>query len=94
MIRRRREYLEGLFSIASETYDSLSAGSESCAFFYEPSAADGEDLLQRIRAARPADLARGVLYRGSTPEDVGIRIGGEDARAFGSQASSAARPSR
>ena len=44
MIRRRREYLEGLFSIASETYDSLSAGSESCAFFYEPSAADGNDL--------------------------------------------------
>ena len=85
MIRRRREYREGLFSIASETYDSLSAGSESCAFFYEPSAADGDDLLQRIRAARPADLRAGCCTVGPHREDVGIRIGGEDARAFGSQ---------
>ena len=85
MIRRRREYLEGLFAIAEETYAGLSSGSEACSFSYRPCAENAEELLAKIRAARPSELRAGCCTVGPHREDIQIRIGGEDARAFGSQ---------
>ena len=85
IIRRRGEYLEGLFSIAEETYASLSAGSESCSFSYHPCAQSAQELLEKIRAARASELRAGCSTVGPHREDLVIKIGGEDARAFGSQ---------
>ena len=85
MIRRRGAYLAGLFELAAETYDNLAAGSERCSFTYLPSAEDGEALLDRIRAARPADLRAGFCTVGPHREDFKIEINGADARSFGSQ---------
>ena len=85
MIARRAGYLQPLFALASESYDSLAAGSERCDFAYEPSAADGAELLAKIRAARAADLRAGFCTVGPHREDIAITIAGEDARAFGSQ---------
>ena len=85
IIRRRGDYLKGLFEIAGETYDNLAAGSEQCSFAYLPSAEGPADLLCRIRAARAADLRAGYCTVGPHREDFKIEIGGADARAFGSQ---------
>lgn len=85
MICRRKEYLDGLFEIAQETYHSLSAGSEECTFSYRPCAGSAQELLEKIRCARPSELRAGCCTVGPHREDLSIRIGGEDARTFGSQ---------
>ena len=85
MIRRRADYLAGLFEIAKETYDNLSAGSEVCDFAYLPCAQGPQQLLEKIRAARAADLRAGYCTVGPHREDFKIEIAGADARAFGSQ---------
>lgn len=85
MIAHRRRYTEGLFEEAQRTYQSISSGSESCTFGYEPTAETAEELRAVILEKRPADLRAGFCTAGPHREDIEIRIGGEDARVFASQ---------
>lgn len=85
IIARRTAYLAQLFAEASAVYDSISAGSEPCAFTYLPTAADEETLRHMVRAARAADLHAGCCTVGPHREDIAITVAGQDARAFASQ---------
>lgn len=85
LCRFRQTYLSGLFVLAGQSYESLTAGREACVFTYAPCAETAEQLAQLIRQSRPADLKAGFATAGPHREDMVISINGADARTFGSQ---------
>ena len=85
LCRFRERYLAGLFPLAERNYAGISDESESCLFGYEPCADSAEGLYDLMAAARAADIRAGFATCGPHREDIRITIGGEDARAFGSQ---------
>ena len=85
LIRRRGAYLEPLGRQAQTLYGEISDGREQCSFLYRPCARDGQELLQRIQAARREDLLQRRCTVGPHLEDLEILIDGQPARAFGSQ---------
>lgn len=85
----RREAIEKLSGYAASAHASLTDGREELRLWYVSQAAEAENikeaLLARMRAARSEDLRRMTTTVGVHRDDIGIAIGGKDARMFASQ---------
>ncbi len=92
IMRERAAFLEVLARHAAEVYRDVSDGAERLEVRYRGNVdfdADEAALRQRLQdelfAARETDLRRGVTTRGPHRDDVELRLGAMDVRAFGSQ---------
>lgn len=88
VMRRRREYLESLSAFAIQTHRDISSDREALAVRYAPNITRGEspeDLLRDLFEARSADLKRLTTTVGPHRDDILLRVGGKELRAFGSQ---------
>lgn len=94
LVARRIALVQALAPAASDAYRSLAGGGEALALHYFCSAvrqapADPgllrERILERLRALRSAELARGATLVGPHRDDVAILLGPADLRRFGSR---------
>lgn len=83
VMRHRAWYIERLTEAAGETHARIAGGREALSLEYRPGA--GDDMLERLRANRAADMRRMSTSVGAHRDDIGILIDGRDARVFGSQ---------
>jgi len=84
IIRMRHDFLEKLSAISSEIHAGVSGGKESLVLSYAPSTTC-DDFADRLIAARETDIRRMTTSIGPHRDDIRILIGGQDARAYGSQ---------
>ena len=82
-MRHRAWYIERLTEAAGETHARIAGGREALSLEYRPGA--GDDMLEKLRANRAADMRRMSTSVGAHRDDIGILIDGRDARVFGSQ---------
>ncbi len=92
IVHRRLAALAVLRQDAGEVWRILAAGNVGLALEYAPSVEVGDDAAAtagQLRAAlgggRRAELARGVTLAGPHRDDVVVRLGGADARAYASR---------
>lgn len=99
LTERRQELVRELERRAARTQDEMTGGGEALKLRYRstangPGAGGGEPggpgeaaerLLARLRALRPAELARGATLAGPHRDDLEIRLGDTDLRYFGSR---------
>ncbi len=83
VMRNRAWYVGQLSAAAVETHARIAQNREALALEYRPGA--GEDMLEKLRVNRAADLKRMTTSVGAHRDDVAILIDGRDARIFGSQ---------
>ena len=84
IIAARRDYIARLSAYASEIHASISGKREALDVQYAPSTEE-ERFADQLFAARESDLRRMITSVGPHRDDLRLLIGGEDARAFGSQ---------
>lgn len=82
IMRFRREYLEKFSPLAAGFYSGMCGGKEELELSYE---ADAEDFAAALEKNRRTDLLLGHTGTGPHRDDIAVKIGGMDARAFGSQ---------
>ena len=78
----RRRYVEKFAGLAADFYGGMCGGSETLELRYEENA---PDLAKALRESLKSDLALGYTSAGPHRDDLAAKIGGLDARAFGSQ---------
>ena len=83
IVKFRARYISLLKEILPEIYGGISSGKESLETFYMPSAAD--DIKERLKAARTADMLTGSTSAGPHRDDIDFKINGMSARSYGSQ---------
>lgn len=88
----RRGFLETLSRHAKEAYAEVSAGAEELTAGYAPNIpVEGDEadvrsaISDSLAASRENDLRRGITTRGPHRDDVFLRLGDMDVRAYGSQ---------
>lgn len=81
--RHRAWYVAQLSEAAVETHARIAGGREQLSLAYRPGA--GDDMLDKLRAARAADMRRMTTSVGVHRDDIAILIDEHDARLFGSQ---------
>lgn len=84
IVRARKEWMEAIAPIASETHARLSGDGESLACMYRPDTPPGS-LLEAIVASHRQDIARCTTSRGPHRDDIEILVSGRSARQFASQ---------
>ncbi|MBI4011149.1 MAG: DNA replication and repair protein RecF [Candidatus Rokubacteria bacterium] len=92
IVHRRIETLEVLSHDTREVWRALAHDAAEMALVYAPivppgesAAATGERLLAALAAGRPAELQRGLTLAGPHRDDLVIRLGRADARAYASR---------
>ena len=92
IMRERAAFLEVLARHAAEVYRDVADGAETLTVRYRGNVEFTSDdaalrgaLMDQLFAARETDLRRGVTTRGPHRDDVELRLGDMDVRAFGSQ---------
>lgn len=81
---RRAAFVRNFSSVAAEAHEKLTEGKEKLEIEYEPKA-DAEHLREKLRLSRDNDLRTRTTNVGIHRDDLAIRVGGMDIRAFGSQ---------
>lgn len=87
IMRARIRFVEKLSAVAQGVHEAVSGG-ERLEIEYRPGAKaepDAEALLRLLRDARALDIRRMTTSIGPHRDDLGLLIGGADARAYGSQ---------
>ena len=84
IITERKKFIESLNDVIGGVHAKLTAGSEALTIAYEPDVA-AEDLAEKLRRGRRADLARHVTGTGPHRDDFSFISNGIDLRRFGSQ---------
>lgn len=84
LISLRRRYLERLKDYAPEIYTGLSGGREQFSVQYR-CCCEGEELAERLRAARRDDSMTGFTSAGPHRDDIELTVDGLSARSYGSQ---------
>lgn len=82
--KRRAAFIEDFSSIAQAAHENLTGGAEKLDIAYEPKA-DAEHFRERLWLSRDNDLRTRTTNVGIHRDDLAIRVGGIDVRAFGSQ---------
>jgi DNA replication and repair protein RecF len=91
VINSRTAFIDELSEIARELHYSISGGREDLRVFYEPdiSSVPGmplrDTIVEALSRSALEDLRRGFTSAGPHRDDIGIDIGGKDARIFASQ---------
>lgn len=91
IMAERERFVDGLSTIAYDLHRSITDGKESLSIAYQPNVAmdapEGvrEALLQALARSAADDVRRGYTQVGPHRDDMAIRLGDVDLRAFGSQ---------
>ncbi len=89
VMRSRREFMDEISTIASDTHRRLTNGREQLFTFYEPNVPFDDDaeyaIYDALAASQEDDIRRGFTSRGPHRDDIGIRLGDTDVKVYGSQ---------
>lgn len=91
IMAERQRFVDTLSTIAYDLHSSITDGKEKLSVDYQPNVSmDGpqelrERLLQSLTESAAEDLRRGYTQTGPHRDDISIRLGETDLRAFGSQ---------
>lgn len=90
VMRARREFMDDISTIASDTHRRLTNGREQLFVSYEPNIEFDEKnaeyaIYDALAASRDEDIRRGFTTRGPHRDDIGIRLGDTDVKVYGSQ---------
>ena len=83
IMRHRSWYISRLNEVARDVHGHISMSRETLSVEYRPGG--GEDMLERLRAARETDMRRMTTSVGVHRDDVALLIDGHEARLYGSQ---------
>lgn len=83
IMRHRSWYISRLNEVARDVHGHISMSREKLSVEYRPGG--GEDMLERLRAARETDMRRMTTSVGVHRDDVALLIDGHEARLYGSQ---------
>lgn len=83
IMRHRSWYISRLNEVAGDVHGHISMSRETLSVEYRPGG--GEDMLERLRAARETDMRRMTTSVGVHRDDVALLIDGHEARLYGSQ---------
>lgn len=88
----RASFVKTLAGYAAEAYRDVSDGAEELSVIYKGPVSEAvtqdeikAELTSLLRAARENDIRRGITTRGPHRDDIELRLGDMDVRAFGSQ---------
>ncbi len=84
IISERQNFIDMLREVILRVHGKITGGSESIEIRYEPNVT-AEDFADTLRRKREIDLRNTSTMTGPQRDDIGIYIGGNDIRSFGSQ---------
>lgn len=91
IMAERERFVDSLSTIAYDLHKSITGGRERLSIFYQPNVSTDapqgvrEALLQALTEGAAEDMRRGFTQCGPHRDDMAIRLGDIDLRAFGSQ---------
>ncbi|MEA5059509.1 MAG: DNA replication/repair protein RecF [Candidatus Pelethousia sp.] len=91
IMAERERFVDSLSTIAYDVHRSITGGQERLSIYYQPNvsmeAPHGvrEAILEALTEGAQDDLRRGFTQAGPHRDDMAIRLGDTDVRAFGSQ---------